>query len=690
MIRGLVWIGFLCWLPCFAEVGETSPPLATEQQDWLLSAKHTPKQPRSGEPVRIIAEVARELSGVALQCQIVEPGAYVELKDRAYQSNWVSFPMEPGKRSANGRTFAVELPGTLQKNRRLIRYRFTAADAEGRRLNAPLTNNPTPNFAFFVYDGIPAWKAAINPRSGDPKQQASLTFEAEAMRRVQAYHLIGRKTSIENVTWKEQTGGKDYKYTGTLVADGIVYDHVRYRARGGVWRYAMGKNMWKFDLPSDNHLQARDDFGNLYPVPWSKVNLRACIQQGNYGHRGEQGMFEAVGFRLFNLAGVEAPHTHWIQLRIVSEAEESSADQYAGDFWGLYLAIENEDGTFLKTHSLPNGNIYKMSSGSGELGHHGAGAVTNRSDLDRFLSAYNGGNPSEEWWRANLNLPSYYNYRAICECIHHYDIGDGKNYDYYCNPLSNRWQIFPWDIDLTWSDNMYGGGDEPFKSRVLSRPVFGMEYQNRLREIRDLLFNPEQAGQVIDECASVIGDSDGAPSLVEADRRKWDYHPVMAMGGQAGQGAFYQAAPSKDFAGMIRLMKNYVKRRGEWIDAHLLQDRLIPATPVAICNAPAKYPASSLRFRALAYQGSNSFSVAKWRLAKITPTNAPPAFLCAPCLHEITPIWESAELAYATNEVVVPFGVVKAGQTYRARVRMRDSTGRWSHWSPPIEFLAGK
>ena len=35
---------------------------------------------------------------------------------------------------------------------------------------------------------------------------------------------------------------------GTLVFDGKVYDHIHYRARGGVWRYAMVKNMWKFDL----------------------------------------------------------------------------------------------------------------------------------------------------------------------------------------------------------------------------------------------------------------------------------------------------------------------------------------------------------------------------------------------------------------------------------------------------------
>src|SRR6185436_8283114 len=131
--------------------------------------------------------------------------------------------------------------------------------------------------------------------------------------------------------WYEQAGFGDdaarkrYNYTGTFVADdGKVYDHVRFRARGGEWRYGMGKNMWKLDF----------NRGAKYKAKWEKLNLGACIQQGSYGMRGEQGMFEAVGFKLFNLVGVEAPHTHWVQLRIITDEAENPANQYRGDFWG--------------------------------------------------------------------------------------------------------------------------------------------------------------------------------------------------------------------------------------------------------------------------------------------------------------------------------------------------------------------
>jgi hypothetical protein len=670
-----------------ADLAAKSPSPAATVKPWLQTVQHAPRQPRSGDIVKVSVEMDAQLKDVTLVYQVVEPGSYVELKDASYRDNWVSVPMQSQGATNDASVYQAELPGSVQKNRRLIRYRIAATDPAGRRLISPDATAPCPNYGYFVYDGIPAWTAAINPQSPDPRYSAMLTFPPEAMRRVQPYFLLAKKTSVENATWKQRYHGRDYPYHGTLVVDGEVFDHIGFRARGGVWRYELGKNMWKFDINSEPGLRARDDFGRAYPVAWNKVNLRSCIQQGDYGERGEQGLFESVGFRLFNLAGVAAPHTHWVQLRIVSEAKETPEDQYHGDFWGLYLAIENDDGKFLKTHGLPNGNLYKMENGTGELKHHGANAVTNRSDLNAFMATYYRSNQSDDWWKTNLDLPGYYSYRAICECIHHYDVDSGKNYDYYFNPKTQLWQVFPWDIDLTWADHMFGNGEDPFKRRVLSRPAFRLEYLNRLREIRDLLFNPEQTGQLIDEYAAVIWESSGAPSLVEADRRKWDFHPMMSMSSKSGQGLFYQASPTRDFAGMQQVMKRYVKTRGAWIDNALLTDRQIPATPTLSFSGPTNGATSRLRLRASAYQGANPFAAIKFRLADITPPGKTNANSRTPRCHEITPVWESAELNQIPIEQSLPDGVTRAGGTYRARVRMKDATGRWSHWSAPLEFV---
>src|SRR5207237_10284961 len=120
------------------------------------------------------------------------------------------------------------------------------------------------------------------------------------------------------------------------------------------------------------------------------------------------------------------------------------------------------------------------------------------------------------------------------------------------NPGSPRWIVIPWDLDLTWSERMYGHGFEPFyRSGLLARPPLKEQYQERLAEIRDLLFNPEQVGLLIDEYAQMISDPKGAPSIVDADRAKWDYHPIMAspqvLPKKAGQGRFYFSDPQNHF-----------------------------------------------------------------------------------------------------------------------------------------------
>ncbi|HEY7120044.1 MAG TPA: CotH kinase family protein [Tepidisphaeraceae bacterium] len=682
------------------QAGTPATPQASSQP-WCHKVVHTPEQPKSGQPVTVMAMVSPRMSQVTLRYQLVEPGAYVELADPEYARNWTAVEMKRGAIDKGYVAYTADLPGDLQKHRRLVRYRITAVDEAGKSQISPMIP-ATPataaspakagwasNYGYFVYDGLPAWRGAINPRSRNTRLSEAMTFSPEILGRVQVYHLLGKKRSIENATWNEQTPGNEYKYTGTLVANGRVYDHVRYRARGGIWRYALGKNMWKIDLPPGEHMRLTDDLGRPYPVGWNKLNLRSCFQLGYYGHRGEQGMYEAVNFRLWNMVGVPAPYLHWVHFRIIDEADESPADQYHGDFWGLYQAIENEDGRFLKTHDLPDGNLYKMVRGfTGELNHHGAGQPEDRSDLDAFLEAYTSGRPGEQWWRQNLNLESYYSYRSIIECVHHYDIYEGKNYSYYRNPKTGLWQVLPWDADLTWADTMHGDGEEPFNSRLLNRRPFLVEYQNRLREVRDLLFNPDQIDPLVDEVAALVWDPAHANSgILEADRRKWDYHPRVTDHRHAGQGKFYQATPTRDFAGMLQLMKQYVIERSQWIDTYLTNDPRIPETPTASYGGETGYPANGLRFSTESYRGRAECAAVAWRLAEVIPADKVKRDPRTPHAYEINALWQSE--AKRPGEVSVPASAVKPGHTYRVRVRMRDTTGRWSHWSAPVEFTVG-
>ncbi|MHB1309918.1 MAG: CotH kinase family protein, partial [Limisphaerales bacterium] len=358
-------------------------------------------------------------------------------------------------------------------------------------------------------------------------------------------------------------------------------------------------------------------------------------------------------------------------------------------------------------------NFYKMEGGTGEPNNLGPSGPTDKSDLHAFLSVVNGGAAADEsWWRANLNLPAYLSYQTIVQAIHHYDICYDKNFFYYFEPLTRAVTVVPWDLDLTWAENMFDGGCggvDRIKGRMLPgasrHPVLWREWQNRIREMRDLLWNQDEAWRLIDEYAGRLRGPTGAPGLLDADRGQWDYNPKMVDPrytqnvGKAGHGRFYrwpnEPTVSKDFDGCLQLMKNYVVFRSSGaanprsLDS-LADDPALPSTPTLGYAGPAGYPVNALRFRASAYSGAAGFASMQWRVGEITRPTAPSWQSDSPWKYEIEPVWESGALTTFAEEIALPAGVLKPGRVYRARVQFRDAAGRASHWSSPVEFVAGE
>jgi len=741
----------------------------------MRQVEHAPVTPLAnqqnilpGQSVRVSVKATdpEGVQSVRLLYQIVEPGAYIKREDAAYElgANWAALPMLDNGSGADliagDFVFTADIPASVQKHRRLVRYRIQATDTANHAIRVPYADDPAPNFAYFVYGTMPDYVGAINPALAAsytggfiPSHTSTpVRYPASMLQQLASYHLITTRQNHVDAQYipgapgagdptsqfrgDESPGSSDeaaYPWRGTLVYDGKVYDHVRFRARGGVWRYSMGKNMWKFDMMRGHDFQARDNYGRAYDEPWKKVNFSACIQQGNFNHRGEQGLFESVGFRLFQLTGMPANNTQFVHFRIIERASETNGtpDQYDDDFQGLYLGIEQEDGQFLKEHGLPDGNLYKMEGGTGELNNQGPYQPGNKSDLNTFL-AYG---TTESWWRTNAVLPQYYNYRAIVDCIHHYDIAFGKNYFYYhypvdpLDPNSNKWQQAAWDLDLTWADTMYPGGNgiagitspgssEPFFSHVWPIPPLRTEMRNRHREVLDLLWNHEQTGMLMDEYASFIYQP-GVPSMSGADRAMWDYNPIMVSsfinGDKAGHGRFYQSAvddPSTagvnetlTFPGQMQQMRNYITTRRNTITAEILGDEAqVPATPTVVrAGGGTVFPTNDLTFTCSSYSSPSGrpFAKMKWRIAEITNPSAPGYnrwARTAPRQYEIDPdnTWESPEITSFDPNFTFPAASAHVGRTYRVRVKFADSgdaansnTPRWSHWSAPVTFTAG-
>ncbi len=722
-----------------------APPAIRQVEHVAMGAAPLTEWVPSGQAVRISARISdpEGVGAASVAWQVVEPGDYIALSDARYAAagSWTSVPMgdegAAGDAVAGDGVWSALIPGSVQVHRRLIRYRVAAEDGRGARVQVPYADDPQPNFAYYVYDGLAAYTAKATPSS------AAVVYSPALLGTLPAYHLItrlGDHSDAQNVPVIQANGASRaptagayghslYNWQGALCYDGKVYDHIRYRARGGVWRFAMGKNMWKFDFNKGHDFQARDNYGRKYGQRWKKLNFSSCIQQGDFMNRGEQGLFESVGFRLFELAGLPAEHTQFVHFRIVerpSETNGTPGNQFDDDFQGLYLGIEQQDGQMLDEHGLPDGNLYKMESGTGELNHLGSLGPKNKSDLNAFLNY----GTTEAWWRANCDLPNYYNYRAIVDSIHHYDIGDGKNYFYYRNGATSKWTALAWDLDLTWADNMYrsdsgvaglapsGNSTEPFFSRVFGTvqsgsgpiPALRLELRNRVREIQDLLFTAEQTGMLIDEMASFIYQP-GQASFVDADRALWDYHPILISNyvnsSKAGHGRFYQSAVNNPatseseagrFAGMMVKMKNYIGVRRSVIASQILtsaEEARIPLTPSLSRAGSGPLPSNALVFSSSAFGGRSGgiFAGLKWRIAEVTDPAAPGYVAlshAARRAYEIEQAWESPVLSEVPVSMSAPAGAVRPGGSYRARVKHLDHAGRWSHWSAPVSFVAAE
>ena len=281
------------------------------------------------------------------------------------------------------------------------------------------------------------------------------------------------------------------------------------------------------------------------------------------------------------MAGVESPLTHFVQLRVIDEEAETGANQYEGDFWGLYLAIEQMDGRFLEQHDLPDGNLYKLENGGAEKNNQGVYADPTHNDITGFIVTYVTTWQDDNWWRADLDLDRYYSYRSIVEAIHHYDIDQAKNYFYFLDPDTSRWSVHPWDLDLTWSEQMPGTARNHFSTADWSERR-SIDYQNRLRELRDLSSTRSRSPSCWTNTPALSTHRRAIP-MVDADRDLWDYNPIFGTRyvdpKRTQPGEFYRAGETDDFAGMVDLMKNWVNERGAWIDREILTDVAFPYAP---------------------------------------------------------------------------------------------------------------
>jgi hypothetical protein len=681
--------------------GAKNSVFAANAAPQLRQLNQSVAQPVAGQDV-VISIKATDPDGVqsvALEYQTVEPGAYIRLTDPGYQMGWSTLAMLDdglnGDAVAGDGVFSVTLPGSLQTHRRLVRYRVVATDTLGASLRAPYADDLQPNFAYFVYDGVPNYTASLRPGV-----QPNVVYSGDALDSIATYHLLANSTDVQNSQYNPQFN--EVLFRGTIVYDGVVYDHVEFRNRGVASTYAVGKNKWKIEFLNGHPLLARDNYGNLYAEPWDEINVLPGTNPWWRNDVSTDGtvLFEPAAFKLYELAGAPSPNTTYFNFRVVDSASENGVNQYGGDFWGLYIGIEQPDGSFLDERGLEDGNIYNMHGGvfgGTTQRHQGSESVTDRSDLAAFLAGIDGGFETLQWWEENLNWDVYFAWNIVNHVVNNSDIRPNENVNYYRNEVTGQWYVIPWDLDLTFEDAPHHGTPvttrENIRSLLSQHPSARLAYENRLREITDLLLSSGDAARVIEELAGVLTLGTGDLSIINANQAMWDYHPQKNK-----QGIWYKnfnpaLLTNQSFAGLVDYMQDYVSPGGYGYS--LLQsqgsDANIPTTPNITYVGDPSHSADLLTFATSAFsdpQGAGTFAKMEWRIAEVFNSSVANYSSDQPYVFEIEGTWESGEQTTFASQINVPANAVEAGKTYRARVRMQDVDGHWSHWSNAYEFLA--
>ena len=621
--------------------------------------------------------------------------------------------------------------GTIppQANRTLVRYRVTPTDNGGASARVPYAGDPSLNFGCFVYNGVPAYEGT----------------SATDLTSVPVYHCLTRKADFDQCvaydanSSQRLTAGTSWNFENwkaCFICNGVVYDHLPYRLKGANGRYTAsgtggvgnGKRAFKFYFHKGYEFDARDQSGAEYPEKWSTM-----ITENLWENRATYNfsLNEATSFHLLNQLGVPSPRGHWSHFRTVMQTAEQP-DRWNGDFWGLMWVHEDYDRRFLAAHNLKKGNLYKLTrdgvSGLVQFRYQSAFGPTDGSDHDEIQNQLRG-TSTPAFIQARVNLDLWCRYHSLCEAVRHYDYwpsGDNNGAWYYY-PLynaanNNKGQMFylPNDLDATWGPTWNGGQDIVHNALfndsgvaggdASTNPTLWPNYFNQINEVRRLLWQPDQINPLLDELAAIVRP------IANAEFLRW--HPTNGAPAASGNfgglsGPNNTALPSVGttaLAAVVAAMKDFAfdannngsawpggnvgvggtAARLDTIGNALAENATkYPATPTLTFTGSAGFPVNDLRFTTGTFSDPNSdaFAGIQWRVAEVNTSATWTAGV--PRLLEITASHDSGDIATFAAGYKFPVTACAPGQRYRARVRMKDSTGRWSLWSNAVEFTAG-
>ncbi len=484
----------------------------------ISDTDHYPLIPTEDEDLQIVAKIESSF----------DPIDTVKLYYRAMFSREVSIPLlddgTGGDREREDGLYTVRIPAYRFKAGEMVRWFITATDTAGRRSR------------------FPSYIDELN----SPQYFGTIVEDPNLTNPLPVLHWFIRTPNAAN---------SDSGTRCALFYDGQFYDNVGINIHG---QSSRGFPKKSYDI----------DFHPGYNFKWEPGQPRADDINMLTTYPDKAQMRNMLAYEIYRDAG--CPY-HWVfPVRV----------QQNGAFWGTAHVVENGDEDWLIRMGLnADGALYKMynSFDSVSSANSGAEKKTRKNEGNEDLSAlYNGlslpGERRRQYLYDNVDVAQVVNFLAVraitgdTDCCH-------KNYYFYRDTgISDEWQMWPWDVDLSfgrvwnsaetyWNENLvpntrlFVGSGNRMPDAIFNTPETRQMYLRRIRTLMDeflkapdtpedeLYFEP-----FIDMLAALI-----APDAA-LDAAKWGSHAW-------GNGSTSSCCPQSLLEAVDELKYSYLPER---------------------------------------------------------------------------------------------------------------------------------
>jgi len=281
---------------------------------------------------------------------------------------------------------------------------------------------------------------------------------------------------------------------------------------------------------------------------WPKKALKIFFEDGkefdgnhclnlNSAWRDAAFVREPLAFQIYAACGVPASTARMVRLDV------------NGQFYGLYVEVEQPDKPFLKRHNLKGAAIYKANSHEGRADERDLGSEqsyaphyekeTRKSEghagLQQFCRALAATKtPTLEFFTNHVDVPEYINYLAASVLVQNWDWFNKNHFLVHDDRGSGKWLVVPWDLDRTFGDHWHGDFDRAdvplllgtralpgptgwnrMAERFFSDATLRARFLDRLDELLQKEFTKARLFPILDQLESQIA------AEAARDRKRW-------------------------------------------------------------------------------------------------------------------------------------------------------------------------